>query len=288
MRTLTIATFLAMTSLPFPIGAAPQGNVIQQVQSAYIPTLMDASGIKVAQKGTILVVQIDGVMAAQKKGLSGPYYNAFASGQIGPDGGLKATALNHRAINPRALTVGEKVYLLKADVGANAITFSVQSCGSCDPKAVDPGHEPYRAEVTFKFVKGSLAGTDFNQVKGVIEQVFKTPDDAAPATDAAAPQAGTKPQAPAAPQATPEAAPAAPVADPQQQPAEPAKYADIPPPPPPPAAPRKLGKGMTTDEVKAVLGEPESIIDLGGKVIYKYKDYKFTFVGGKVSDIDVL
>ena len=184
--------------------------------------------------------------------------------------------------------MGEKVYLLKADVGANAITFSIQSCGTCDPKAVDPGHEPYRAEVTFKFIKGALAGTDFNQVKGVIEQVFKTPDDAAPATDAATPQAGAKPQAPAAPLATPEAAPAPPAADPPQQAAEPAKYADIPPPPPPPAAPRKLGKGMTIDEVKAVLGEPESIIDLGGKVIYKYKDYKFTFVGGKVSDIDVV
>jgi hypothetical protein len=285
MRTLTIASFLAITSLAFPNWAEPQGNVIQQVQSAYVPTLMDSSGIKVAQKGTILAVQIDGIMAAQKKGLSGPYYNAFASGQIGPDGGLKATALNHRAINPRALAIGEKVYLLKADVGSNSITFSVQSCGTCDPKAVDPGHEPYRAEVTFKFVKGALAGTDFNQVKGVIEQVFKVPDDA-PASDAAPPQTAARPRAAGAPPAPAEPAPQA--EQPPAAPAEAAKYADIPPPPAPPAAPRKLAKGMTPDEVKAILGEPESMVDLGGKVIYKYKDYKFTFVGGKVSDIEVL
>jgi hypothetical protein len=285
MRRLTIVTFLALTSPALPIWAEPQGNVIQQVQSAYVPTIMDGGGLRVAQKGTILAVQIDGVMASQKKGLSGPFYNAFVSGQIEEDKGLKATLANRRALDPRALAVGEKVYLLKTDVSTNSITFSVQSCGTCDPKAVDPGHVPYRAEVAFKFVKGALAGTDFNQVKQVIEQVFKVPDDAAPASDGDAQQAAAAP-APASARGAAKPAPqqaAPPAPEPEQQ-----KYADIAPPPPPPAPPRKRAKGMTLEEVKSVLGEPQSIVDLGGKVIYKYKDYKFTFQGGKVSDIEVL
>ena len=46
--------------------------------------------------------------------------------------------------------------------------------------------------------------------------------------------------------------------------------------------------GMTIQEVKDAFGEPASIVDLGSKVIYMYKDKKVTFVNGKVSDVDVL
>jgi hypothetical protein len=46
--------------------------------------------------------------------------------------------------------------------------------------------------------------------------------------------------------------------------------------------------GMTIDEVKSSYGEPANVVDLGGKVIYVYKDLKITFKDGKVSDVDVL
>lgn len=43
--------------------------------------------------------------------------------------------------------------------------------------------------------------------------------------------------------------------------------------------------GMSTDNVKQLLGSPEKIIDLGTKTIYVYKDIKVVFVNSKVSDV---
>jgi hypothetical protein len=43
--------------------------------------------------------------------------------------------------------------------------------------------------------------------------------------------------------------------------------------------------GQTIDEVVAVFGQPEKIVNLGSKQIYVYKDLKVTFVKGKVSDV---
>jgi hypothetical protein len=290
-----ILIFLATTALT-SVWATPEGSIIEQVQAKYPITVMDANGLKVATPGAILVVQMDGVMVAQKGGGSGPYYNEFKSGIIGPDTNLVHAGLNHRAFNPRALAVGEKVYLLKLDTSATSITFRFQSCGTCDPKVLDPSHRPSQGEVTFKFIKGGLQNTDFNQVKKVIDQLFKlndevqaaTGDTAAAAAPAAAPvTAPTPPPPPAADPAPPPPPPDRPAAPP---------VADDPPPPPPPADPGKLTMGMTIDQVKAVMGNPATILDKrsavdskGVKVstvIYLYKNLKVTFKNGKVSDFE--
>jgi len=52
------------------------------------------------------------------------------------------------------------------------------------------------------------------------------------------------------------------------------------------AAPVNIALGQTIDEVKASLGAPVTIVDLGQKKIYKYKDMKITFMDGKVSDVE--
>jgi hypothetical protein len=275
----------------------PQGTVIQQVQAKYPVTAMDAGGIKVATPGTILVTQLDGVMVASKGSVSGLYYNEFKNGVIGPDTALSHIVLNHRAFNPHALAVGDKVYLLKVDTSSNSITFQVQSCGTCDPKAVDPSHHPAQGEVTFKFVKGGLQSTDFNQIKQVIDQVFKLNDEvqaaAANTAQTAAPAPGTAAavQPPAEDPPPPPPPPDQPAAAPPAHPP-----ADDPPPPPPPADPVKLTMGMTIDRVKALMGSPVSILDKGSsvdskgakvsKVIYLYKGLRLTFTNGKVSDFE--
>jgi hypothetical protein len=51
------------------------------------------------------------------------------------------------------------------------------------------------------------------------------------------------------------------------------------------AAPPTLSLGMGLDEVKAIQGNPDKVVDLGAKKIYVYKDLKITFIDGKVSDI---
>jgi hypothetical protein len=295
MRTITLTAILLASSLTSLIHAAPQGgNLVQQLQSTYIPNVLDASGIKVAQAGSILVVQLDGVQANPRGRLSQPFANSFADGQIQMKGGLGTRipfgGPRPSMGTPRTLASGEKVYLLKTEVKDNNIIFVVQSCGTCNPKSVDPAHQPYRAEVDFKFIKGALAGTDFKSVQGVIEQVFKFQEaeadtgtgagtgaeaGGAPPPAAAAAPRNNKPRAEPTPQPQPE---------PEAPPAQ--KFADIPPPPAPPAAPKKIALGQTLDEVKANFGDPEQILDLGTKVIYKYKDLKVTFLKGKVTDVE--
>ena len=53
----------------------------------------------------------------------------------------------------------------------------------------------------------------------------------------------------------------------------------------PPPEPAQIEKGQTPDQVKAAIGMPDKIINLGAKEIYVYKDIKVTFINGKVSDV---
>ncbi len=43
--------------------------------------------------------------------------------------------------------------------------------------------------------------------------------------------------------------------------------------------------GMSPDEVKKSLGNPDKIVDLGAKQIYIYKDMKVVFQNSQVSDV---
>lgn len=53
----------------------------------------------------------------------------------------------------------------------------------------------------------------------------------------------------------------------------------------PPPEPQQIEKGQTPDQVKASLGQPDKIVNLGSKQIWVYKDLKVTFLNGKVSDV---
>jgi hypothetical protein len=56
-------------------------------------------------------------------------------------------------------------------------------------------------------------------------------------------------------------------------------------PPAPAGPPPSVELGQTTDQVKAALGAPTRIANLGPKVIYYYNGMKVTFKDGKVSDV---
>jgi hypothetical protein len=53
----------------------------------------------------------------------------------------------------------------------------------------------------------------------------------------------------------------------------------------PAAPPAEISLGQTVDQVTAILGQPKSVVDLGPKKIYVYKDMKVVFNGGKVTDV---
>ena len=55
--------------------------------------------------------------------------------------------------------------------------------------------------------------------------------------------------------------------------------------PAPAAPPASVALGQTTDQVKAALGAPARVANLGPKVIYYYSGMKVTFKDGKVSDV---
>jgi hypothetical protein len=72
---------------------------------------------------------------------------------------------------------------------------------------------------------------------------------------------------------TPDAAPADSAAPPQQAAAQPA------------APPKTIALGQTTDQVVAILGQPQEIVNLGAKQMYFYPDMKVIFTNGKVTDV---
>jgi hypothetical protein len=281
MRIIDVLAVSMMASAASSVYAAPQAdNLVQQLRSAYPETVMDANGLTVTKPGATLVVQIEGLQANPAK--SGAFANTFAEGQFvkteskSEKLGRFGIAVPQKKPVERPVAVGAKMYLLATEFAADTIAFTVQTCGDCDPKAVDPGFQPYRAKVTFKFVHGALAATDLKHVQQTIDHVFKLPDSAAAADTAA--------QAPP-PAAAPAQTPPPPPPPPAQE-----QFAPIAAPAPPPAdqKPRVIKLGMTVQEVKDAFGEPASIVDLGSKVIYMYKDKKVTFVDGKVSDVDVM
>jgi hypothetical protein len=56
--------------------------------------------------------------------------------------------------------------------------------------------------------------------------------------------------------------------------------------PAPAGPPATISMGQSIDDVKASMGQPTRIINLGPKTIYVYKDMKITFKAGKVSDVE--
>jgi hypothetical protein len=290
MRTIQILKVLLMAPIAASVYAAPPADLSQQLRAAYPETTLDANGLKVIKPGSTLVVQIDGVMGNPAK--AGPFANTFAEGQIvrteskaekiAGFGGIGVPKRHQE----RPLANGAKVYLLGTEFAPDTIAFTVQTCGDCDPKVVDPGNQPYRAKVTFKFVHGALAATDMKHVQQTIEQVFKFADAGA-AADAGGNGAAPPPAQQAPPAASARQSPPPPPPPPVQ---EQQQFAPIAAPPPPPVEqkPRVIKLGMTIQQVKDAFGEPASVVDLGSKQIYMYQGKKVTFVNGKVTDVDVL
>jgi hypothetical protein len=59
-----------------------------------------------------------------------------------------------------------------------------------------------------------------------------------------------------------------------------------PPPPPADTPPPTIAIGQTMNQVTAGFGQPLKVANLGGKVVFYYKDMKVTFVNGKVSNVE--
>ncbi len=167
-------------------------------------------------------------------------------------------------VQSRQFVTGEKFWVTRIDVAADGVLFTLFS---------DP-YNDVRYYSTLKFFYPHGATPTNEQVMSLVGEVLKVDsDDSAKSGDS-----GNQQQA-AGGDANQQ--PAAAGGDANQQQAA----AEAPAAPAAPAGPPATVEiGQTPDQVTAILGQPEKIINLGPKQIYVYKDLKVTFVKGKVTD----
>ena len=234
----------------------------------------DTSGTAVVEQGTILAIKKGGI-------LSVPYGDASLSATRYQDGvvhspnnavmkglGFGMGKLG-RTQTTRLMQVGEKVYPSKIIVNLpkDQVLIGVIACDSCNNTSPTTF---YKADVVFQFAKGSLATTSPSQVEDTIAGLLNI-DDSAGGDQGGGQQGGGQQGGGNGNDQQANNQGGGGGQGQQQQ--------------GPPPEPQQIEKGQTPDQVKAAIGTPDKIVNLGTKQIYVYKDIKVTFVNGKVSDV---
>ncbi len=239
-----------------------------QLTAKYKPVKLgeDSTGVAVIEAGTILDIKKGGILSYPTSNAR-PFASTYKDGTIHSPGATKipgwmphASSIPGQVSDTKFLTVGEKVYVTRIEVQEkDKVAVFLIECDTCN-NVQDPSLR--RAQVLFQYPKGYLANADVGQLSDVIEQVL------APDTGGDNPQQQGQQGQDAQGQGQPAQ---------QQQDAAPAQPAQPPP---------TIQLGQTTDQVIAIMGQPDKIVDLKTKQIYVYKDLKVTFVKGKVSDVE--
>jgi hypothetical protein len=254
------------------VGITPRLVVAQvpledQLKAQYTMVKMgaDSGGAAVVEQGTILVIKKGGILsvpygdsAVATKYQDGTVHSPNAL-MMGARGGLMGKFGKQQTT--QLFQVGTKVYPSKVVVTLpkDQVLISIVACDSCNN--ISPTTF-YKADVVFQFAKGALATTSPSQVEDAISGLLALDDSADQGGGQQGgngdDQQGGNQQGGGGGQA-------------QQQ--------------APPPEPQQIEKGQTPEQVKAALGTPEKIVNLGAKQIYVYKDLKVTFLNGKVSDV---
>ena len=249
-----------------PCLVAAQGVPLEdQLQAQYTLVKMgaDTGGAAVVEQGTILVIKKGGILSVPY-GDQSVVPTKYENGTVHSPNSVVMKGIGFglgklgKTQTTRLMQVGEKVYPSKIAVNLpkDQVAISIIACDSCNN--VSPTTF-YKADVVFQFAKGSLANTSPSQVEDTIAGLLAIDDSGG---DQGGQQGGNG-------------------NDPQggnQQGGGQAQQA-------PPPEPQQIEKGQTPDQVKAAIGVPDKIVNLGTKQIYVYKDIKVTFINGKVSDV---
>ena len=265
------------------LGVAPWSGVSEaqgvpledQLKAQYTLVKMgsDTSGTAVVEQGTILVIKKGGILSVPY-GDTSPVPTKYQDGIVHSPNNAVMKGIGFglgklgKTQTTRLMQVGEKVYPAKVVVNLpkDQVTIGIVACDSCNN--VSPTTF-YKADVIFQFAKGSLANANPSQIEDTIAGLLALDDSGGDqggnnnqqgggqggnGND----QGGGNNQGGGGGQA-------------QQQ--------------GPPPEPQQIEKGQTPDQVKAAIGQPDKIVNLGAKQIYVYKDIKVTFINGKVSDV---
>ncbi|HEV2749189.1 MAG TPA: hypothetical protein VGV12_01550 [Gemmatimonadales bacterium] len=257
MRTKTgtaiqIVAVILAGIFPWRMAGAQNGGadaLEKQLGSTYKTVKMgkDSRGVAVLEPGTVLVVKKGGILSFPSGDSNIPATNV-KDGVVHTPGGLFMKATKK---DTKYLTVGEKVYTSKIEINRkdSKVGLAIVECDACNG-ATDPSFR--KAQVVFQFPKDYLDGADGGQVSDLINQTLELETG-----DSGQQQQGQDVQEQQAPQQEP-------------APAQPTPTIQL---------------GQSADQVTAILGQPEKIVDLGTKRIYVYKDLKVTFVNGTVTDV---
>ncbi len=270
------------------VGFAPGVLVAQvplqdQLTAQYTLVKMgaDSNGAAVVEAGTILNIKKGGILSVPYGDASvathyqdgtvhspNPLMMGARGGIMGKFGKQQTTAL---------FQVGTKVYPSKISVNLpkDQVVMSIVACDSCNNTSPTTF---YKADVVFQFAKGGLATANPSTVEDTISGLLAIDDSAnnnnndqgnsggnGNGNDQGGNNQGGNNQG------GNQGGGGGGGGQAQQQ--------------APPAEPQQIEKGQTPDQVKAAIGNPDKIVNLGTKQIYVYKDIKVTFLNGKVSDV---
>ena len=250
------------------------GSLQSQLEAKYALTKPTDDKSDIVTAGAVLVLQKDRILMYSTS-TQIPPQNTYSGGRLSEGAyGVHqkmqsfGSMIGHpppQTVQMRQFVSGEKFWVTKIDVQGDGITFTLFS---------DP-YQDVRYYATLKFIYPHGATPSTDQVMSMVGEVLKVDSDDAAKTD----DKGNQQQAAAGGDANQQQAAAAdpPAAAPAAAPAPAAPAA-------PAAPPATVEIGQTTDQVTAILGQPEKILNLGTKQIYVYKDLKVTFVKGKVTD----
>jgi hypothetical protein len=250
------------------VAQAPGVPLEDQLKAQYTLVKMgaDSSGAAVVEQGTILVVKKGGILGVpySDQSIFSTKYENGAVHSPNPVGqkvfGHLMSKVGQQAPTTQFFQKDTKVYPAKLAVllAKDQVVMGIVACDSCnntDPKTF------YKADVVFQFPKGTLATTSPSQVEDTIAGLLALDDSGGDQGNNGQGQQGGNDQ-----QGNNQGGGQA-----QQQ--------------APPPEPQQIEKGQTPDQVKAAIGQPDKIVNLGAKQIYVYKDIKVTFINGKVSDV---
>jgi hypothetical protein len=240
--------------------AGAQGSLQSQLEAKYQLTKPTDDKSDIVTAGAVLVLQKDKLLMYPTS-TQVPPVNTYSGGRLsegiyGVHQKLQGfgSMIGHpppQTVQGRHFVTGEKFWVTSIAVQPDGVLFNLFS---------DPYQDiRYYSQLKFIYPKGSNLSPD--QVLNLVAEVLTVQaDDSAKSDDSGNQQqaaGGDANQQPAAAEA-PAAAPAAP--------------------------PATVEIGQTPDQVTAILGQPDKILNLGPKQIYVYKDLKVTFVKGKVTD----
>ncbi|HMD18308.1 MAG TPA: hypothetical protein VKH18_16695 [Terriglobales bacterium] len=251
-----------------------QVSLLDQLSAQYKLAKMgsDTGGYSVVEAGTLLAIQKGGILGvpySDKTVLTTKYEGGTVHTPSSVAVQARKALFGHfsqtasEGQTTHLFAKGDKVYPTKIDVNLakDNVTLSIVACDTCN-KTDPPTYN--KAQVVFQFPAGTLANASAGQVEDIIGQLLSISSDDAQGGDQGGGQQGGDQQG-----------------NNQQggdQGAQAQQQAPV-------AEPAQIEKGQTPDQVKAALGNPDKIINLGTKLIYVYKDIKVTFLNGKVSDV---